>query len=169
VDCTAIAPQSLSLDADLIAQSGAILSNSSPVLQNVDVLECHRYSFDVAWELEFTAEVEDWLLSLDSKTEFPKIAASIDQLEQEGPSLGRPTVDHIKGSKHQNMKELRSSGGHMRVLFAFDPKRQAVLLIGGDKTDQWNTWYRDNIPIADPPYDEHLEALQASSKVKRKE
>jgi hypothetical protein len=58
------------------------------------------------------------------------------------------------------MKELRPRGGNLRVLFAFDPRRMAILLIGGDKTNRWETWYRDVIPIADKLYDEHLEILR---------
>jgi hypothetical protein len=57
------------------------------------------------------------------------------------------------------MKELRSTGGNIRVLFALDPKRQAILLLGGDKTGQWTRWYAENIPIADDLYDAHLENL----------
>ena len=57
------------------------------------------------------------------------------------------------------MKELRSTGGNVRILFAFDPERKAILLIGGDKTDQWKDWYGKNIPIADDLYDEHLENI----------
>jgi len=68
-------------------------------------------------------------------------------------------VDRIKGSRHHNMKELRSIGGHIRILFAFDPIRAAILLVGGDKTGQWSAWYRENIPVADHLYDEHLEQI----------
>jgi len=53
----------------------------------------------------------------------------------------------------------RSIGGHIRILFAFDPAREAILLVGGDKTGRWNDWYRENIPIADDLYDEHLEHI----------
>lgn len=58
------------------------------------------------------------------------------------------------------MKELRPRGGHMRVLFAFDPRRTALLLLGGDKSGRWHTWYAEAIPQADQLYDEHLEALR---------
>jgi hypothetical protein len=75
------------------------------------------------------------------------------------PALGRPLVDRIKASRHHNMKELRSTGGNVRILFAFDPERKAILLIGGDKTGQWKGWYSKSIPIADDLYDEHLENL----------
>ena len=85
-----------------------------------------------------------------------RIAAAFDELERKGPALGRPFVDSVKGSRHHNMKELRSIGGHLRALFAFDPRRHAILLVAGDKTGDWKGWYRRNIPVADWMYDEHL-------------
>jgi hypothetical protein len=110
----------------------------------------------VAWEIDFTKQAEDWLDALDNDS-FSRIASAIDKLEEIGPTLGRPTVDRIHASRHHNMKELRSTGGHIRILFAFDPERKAILLIGGDKTGQWNDWYDENIPLADALYDKHLE------------
>jgi hypothetical protein len=89
-----------------------------------------------------------------------RIAAAIDELERSGPQLGRPFVDSIKGSRHHNMKELRSIGGHLRALFAFDPRRHAVLLVAGDKQNNWKGWYRRKIPVADRLYDEHLRGLR---------
>jgi hypothetical protein len=71
-------------------------------------------------------------------------------------------VDTIKGSRHSNMKELRpgSTGrSEIRLLFAFDPTRQAILLVGGDKSNNWKGWYDTNIPLADNRYDEHLTQL----------
>ena len=79
-----------------------------------------------------------------------RIEAAIDALEVSGPALGRPLVDQIKGSRHKNMKELRS--GSVRILFAFDPARQAVLLVAGDKRGSWSTWYETAIPVADDLY-----------------
>ena len=73
--------------------------------------------------------------------------------------LGRPLVDSVKGSRHKNMKELRpgSQGrSELRVLFAFDPSRHAVLLVAGDKTGAWERWYRFHVPVADDLYDRHL-------------
>jgi hypothetical protein len=73
-------------------------------------------------------------------------------------------VDTIKGSRHANMKELRpgSTGRtEIRVLFAFDRERMAFLLVGGDKSDNWTTWYELNIPIADDRFDEHQAAIEA--------
>jgi hypothetical protein len=58
------------------------------------------------------------------------------------------------------MKELRSRGGNLRALFCVDPKRQAIVLIRGDKTGDWQGWYDDNIPVADDLYDRHLEELK---------
>lgn len=59
------------------------------------------------------------------------------------------------------MKELRaSSDGALRVLFAFDPRRTAILLLGGNKSGQWDEWYRTAVPIADELFDEHLAELQ---------
>ena len=81
-----------------------------------------------------------------------------------GPNLGRPTVDGLKGSKHANMKELRFGwdGGVWRVAFAFDPQRQAILLVGGDKggADQ-RRFYKRLIAVADGRFDEHLGTLAA--------
>jgi hypothetical protein len=76
---------------------------------------------------------------------------SINALEAEGPGLGRPLVDTIKGSPVQNMKELRPGSrgrSEIRILFVFDPARQAVLLVAGDKAGNWTGWYRENIPLA---------------------
>jgi hypothetical protein len=84
-----------------------------------------------------------------------------------GPDLGRPTVDTLKGSRHTNMKELRFSwsGQVWRVAFAFDPQRQAILLVGGDKggADQ-RRFYKRLLAVADARYDDHLDTLSQSTK-----
>lgn len=80
--------------------------------------------------------------------------AAIEMLEEHGPALGRPVVDTVTGSRYHNMKELRA--GTRRALFAFDPSRRAVVLLGGDKRDDWQRWYRENIPAADDLYDSYL-------------
>lgn len=96
-----------------------------------------------------------------SVTQRTAIIARIDMLKESGPTLGRPLVDRIEGSRHHNMKELRvKKEGELRVLFAFDPVQQAVLLVGGDKTGQWDKWYREMIPVADDLLDQHLEQLR---------
>lgn len=88
-----------------------------------------------------------------------RIAASLDRLAERGPTLGRPFVDSVKGSRHHNMKELRSVGGQLRALFAFDPRRHAIVLLGGDKSGDWQGWYTRHIPLADKLYDKHLRSL----------
>ncbi len=78
--------------------------------------------------------------------------------------MGRPLVDNVHQSRHANMKELRPLGGDIRILFAFDPRRTAILLIGGDKTGKWNEWYAEIVPVADQLYDEHLAELVREEK-----
>jgi hypothetical protein len=78
-----------------------------------------------------------------------------------GPALGRPLVDTVHQSRHANMKELRPPSSNLRVLFAFDPRRTAILLILGDKTGRWDAWYDEMVPVADDLYDAHLEEITA--------
>jgi hypothetical protein len=112
------------------------------------------------WEVEFTAEFESWWNSL-SEDEQVDVNAKVILLQKLGPSLPRPHADLIHSSRHANMKELRiqHSGRPYRVLFAFDPRRSAILLIGGDKTGN-DRWYEEFVPVADGLYDRHLEALK---------
>lgn len=84
-------------------------------------------------------------------------------LEAVGPALTRPYADTVKDSRHSNMRELRvqSQGRPLRIFYAFDPRRTAILLIGGDKTGFTDDrFYDTHILIADRLYDEHLEALK---------
>ncbi|MEZ5278997.1 MAG: type II toxin-antitoxin system RelE/ParE family toxin [Acidimicrobiales bacterium] len=116
------------------------------------------------WEVEYTHEFEEWYESL-SEVQQDAVISRVEVLESTGPGLGRPTVDNVHQSKHSNMKELRCEGA-IRVMFAFDPRRMAILLIGGDKspddpgTPNWNRWYDHYTPIADDLYDTHLEELR---------
>lgn len=105
------------------------------------------------WDVEFTNEFEAWWDTLTVQ-EQQGIDAAVRVLEQRGPGLGRPLVDTIEGSRHANMKELRI--GSIRILFAFDPRRAAILLIGGDKAGRWQEFYDRMIPLADDLFDEHL-------------
>lgn len=88
-------------------------------------------------------------------------------LRDYGPNLGRPTVDTLKGSKHSKMKELRFDwkGGVWRIAFAFDPKRQAVLLAAADKSgaDQKRV-YKKLITLADRRYDRYVLDLSTDKK-----
>ena len=88
------------------------------------------------------------------------MTAAVEALEDRGPALGRPFVDVIQASRHAHMKELRPRGGNIRVMFAFDPRRTAILLTGGDKSGQWESWYEEIVPIADALYDQHLLAIE---------
>ncbi len=110
------------------------------------------------WDVVLLDEVSEWFLDLEGQTA-ELVTAAIDLLAAEGPTLGRPIVDRVKGSSRHNMKELRpgSAGrSEVRILFIFDPERKAVLLIAGDKAGRWKDWYRINIPIAEARYDEWL-------------
>lgn len=113
----------------------------------------------MAWEVEYTDEFGVWWDGLVEE-EQDDVAAAVRFLEEHGPALGRPFVDTIHGSRHANLKELRPQSSHIRVLFAFDPRRMAILLIGGGKTHRWNEWYSRMIPIADQLSDEHIETLR---------
>lgn len=106
------------------------------------------------WGTERTREFEGWWATL-SKAEKAKVDASIEQLERAGPGAGRPLVDTVKGSRFPNMKELRPTQT-IRVFFAFDRRRMAVLLIGGDKAGQAKRFYRQMVMKADKIYDAHL-------------
>jgi len=108
----------------------------------------------VAWDVYFTETAEQWLDTL-SDEDFDRVIAAADLLSDRGPGLGRPTVDSITSSRHPNMKELRT--GTLRALFAFDPQRRAIVLLGGDKRGDWTGWYERNIPLADDRYDQHLD------------
>jgi hypothetical protein len=110
------------------------------------------------WEVELTSEAAQWFMRLGDR-EAKKIMLALDQLEESGPATRRSRADSIKGSRHHNMKELRSVGGHFRALFVFDPRRHAIVLVGGDKANDWNGWYRRNIKSADKLYDRHLRSL----------
>lgn len=94
-----------------------------------------------------------------------ELLAHANLLAEFGPNLGRPTVDTLKGSRHANMKELRFSWntGVWRIAFAFDRKRQAILLVGGDKGGaSQRRFYRRLIAVADVRYDKHLSTLTAT-------
>ncbi|MEK6397436.1 MAG: type II toxin-antitoxin system RelE/ParE family toxin [Terriglobus sp.] len=113
-------------------------------------------------EIEFTDEFETWWNTL-TEAEQISIDAVIRILEEKGSLLGRPFVDTLKGSRLPNLKELRvqHAGKPYRILFAFDPRRVALLLIGGNKTGN-NRWYEVSIPFAEALYQGHLNALEGS-------
>jgi hypothetical protein len=113
----------------------------------------------MTWEVEVSDEFQAWYLGL-SMDERASIAFSVGMLEMHGPDLGRPHVDTLRGSIFSNMKELRvqHQGRPYRILFAFDPRRSAYLILGGDKTGDKN-WYADAIRRADAIYAQHLKEI----------
>ncbi len=114
----------------------------------------------MSWAVEFTDEFGEWWSGL-SEAEQDDVDAVVGLLESKGPSLPFPYSSGISGSKHGHMRELRvqHSGEPYRVLYAFDPRRCAILLIGGNKTGK-DRWYEAMVPQADRIYDEHLDQLQ---------
>lgn len=116
-------------------------------------------------DVEYTDEFGDWWHGLD-ESEQESVAAVVELLEEHGPGLNFPHSSGIEGSKHKHMRELRiqHKGSPYRVLYAFDPKRNAILLIGGKKRGN-DRWYREYIPVADRLYDEHLSELELEGKI----
>jgi len=112
------------------------------------------------WEVEYTDELGDWWAGL-TQAEQEFIDTSVRLLEAKGPNLGFPHSSGIERSKHAHMRELRvqHEGRPYRILYAFDPRRYAILLLGGDKTGD-NRWYDVHGPKADKLYDIHIETLK---------
>ena len=114
----------------------------------------------MSWGVEYTDEYGEWWhgLRVDEQDD---IESTVDLLVEHGPSLPFPFSSGISGSRHPHMRELRiqHKGEPYRVLYAFDPRRNAILLIGGKKTGN-NRWYVETIPKADRLYDVHLDELK---------
>lgn len=115
----------------------------------------------MAWQVKATEEYAAWFIALikEDLASATHVAQAVAALREEGPSPGRPLVDRIKGSTIHHLKELRpgSAGrSEIRVIFAFDPTRSALLLLGRDKAGNWQRWYRDNIPVAERLYLEYV-------------
>jgi hypothetical protein len=112
------------------------------------------------WEIEYTDEFEAWWGGL-TEDEQESVAAYVELLEMRGPQLRHPYSSAVLDSRHGHMRELRiqHAGRPYRVLYAFDPRRVAILLIGGDKTGD-DRWYEKFVPVADDLYDRHLVELK---------
>jgi hypothetical protein len=114
----------------------------------------------LAWAVKVTEEYAAWFTALikEDLASAMQVAQAIAALREEGPALGRPLVDRLKGSAIHHLKELRPGSrgrSEIRIIFAFDPARSALLLLGGDKAGNWQRWYRDNVPIAERLYIEY--------------
>lgn len=112
------------------------------------------------WEIEYTDEFEAWWNTL-TVAEQTSVTATVEMLEARGVHLGYPQSSGVNGSRHAHMRELRvqHQGDPYRVLYAFDPRRNAILLIGGNKAGA-DRWYETFVPLADQLYDEHLAQLK---------
>src|SRR6266567_2013036 len=99
------------------------------------------------------SRIAEWRRSL-SPDQADRVRALLRVLSRGGPDVGGGLVKRIKSSHHPEMQELRPPGLNLRVLFAHDEKRDtAVMLVGGDKTNRWQSWYLENVPRADHSLD----------------
>ena len=114
----------------------------------------------MAWSVEHTDEFADWYRSLSEFQQDDVTAAGLLLMEQ-GPQLPFPYSSGVNGSKHDHMRELRvqSGGRPIRIFYAFDPRRTAILLIGGDKTGD-NRFYERMIRFADALYDTYIKEIR---------
>jgi len=120
----------------------------------------------MTWDVEYTDEFGVWWADLQDGMQ-EDVAAIVELLMEHGPRLPFPYSSGISGSRHDHMRELRiqSGGRPVRVFYAFDPRRAAILLIGGDKTGD-DRFYDTFIPLADKLYDVHLEELRQEGLIK---
>lgn len=114
----------------------------------------------MAYTVNASEEFGEWF-SAQEKSLKRVIAAHIGLLEDQGPQLRRPYADTLEGSKLSNLKELRVQhrGEPYRILYAFNPERKALLLIGGNKAGD-KRWYKRMIPLAEAIFERHLQSLE---------
>lgn len=114
----------------------------------------------MAWKVEYTDEFEAWWITLSEDVQ-DSIDVVVGLLENKGPKLPFPYSSGIQQSKHSHLRELRiqHKGEPYRILYAFDPRRVAILLLGGNKGGD-DRWYVESIPKADKLYDDHLKELE---------
>jgi hypothetical protein len=114
----------------------------------------------VAWAVEFTDEFEEWWRAL-SESEQGKVDARVSLLMEQGPNLGSPFSSQVKTSRFPEMRELRAQAGGdpLRMLYAFDPRRTAILLVAGDKTGD-DRWYEKSVRVADRLFERHLRTIE---------
>lgn len=119
-----------------------------------------EYNEGMVWEVEYTDEFGFWWQTL-SDGQQNDVAAVVVLLAEKGANLPFPFSSAVNSSKHSHLRELRvqSSGRPLRIFYAFDPRRTAILLIGGDKTGN-DRFYQEYIPIADQLYEVYLEEIK---------
>jgi len=127
--------------------------------RQLDGIPCREYNACM-WEVEYTDEFNDWWETM-GEAEHKRISYSVNLLREAGPALSFPHSSEVKESMYGNMRELRSQceGRPLRTFYAFDPRRTAILLIGGDKTGD-DRFYDEMVPKADKIYGEHLKEIQ---------
>ena len=120
----------------------------------------------MAWEVEVTNEFKSWWDGL-TEAEHISVERYVLLLEERGPHLPFPYCGGVTGSRHSAMRELRvqHQGRPYRVLYIFDPRRVALLLLGGDKTGD-DRWYEKNVPLADQLYDKYLAEIEEEDDAK---
>ena len=114
----------------------------------------------MAWEVEYTDEFEAWWVDLDEEERID-IDAVVGILEEKGPHLPYPYSSDVKVTRYGSIRELRiqHKGKPYRILYAFDPRRTAILLIGGRKAGG-HRWYENYVPLAERIYEKHLKTLK---------
>ena len=114
----------------------------------------------MAYEVEYTDEFEAWWLDLDEGEQID-IDAVVGILQEKGPHLPYPYSSDVKGAKYGSIRELRiqHKGKPYRILYAFDLRRTAILLIGGKKSGN-QRWYEKYVPLAEKIYEKHLKSLK---------
>ena len=114
----------------------------------------------VPWEVEYTDQFGEWWERLTERQQ-DVVIVRVELLIEYGPNLPYPYSSDIRSSRHGGMRELRtqSAGNPLRILYAFDPRRASILLLGGDKTGHAR-FYEEYVPLADKLYDEHLRELR---------
>jgi hypothetical protein len=122
----------------------------------------HRLRSPEARTVAKTDEFKDWTRTLDAERR-AKVAGAIDHVVAGGPNLGRPRVDRVHHSNLHKLKEAVVDRG-IRLLFAFDSHQNAVMLVGGDKTGQWNGWCPKKIELAERLYADHERRIGEESR-----
>jgi hypothetical protein len=127
---------------------------------HVDFIFLRGYIPSMAWQVEYTDEFGDWWDTLNEEEQVD-VDAIVGLLEEKGPNLPYPYSSDVKGSKYVSIRELRiqHKGAPYRILYAFDPRRTAVLLIGGKKGGD-DRWYDKYVPLAEKIYEDHIKSLK---------
>ena len=133
---------------------------------NPEIILALRYNLIVAWDVEVTDEFKVWRNGL-TEAERTSVERAVLLLEEHGPHLPFPYSSGVSGSRHSAMRELRvqHQGRPCRVLYIFDPRRVALLLLGGDKTGD-DRWYEKNVPLSDQIYDNYLAEVKEENNAK---